>query len=282
MSLTVSVFAHHENDPQIDGLLIEFFADLFGSEFPISTPTGHDIVYRAYLDNLETAEHIKSAVERCLNAFTNIRVDIDTINDLDWQTAWQAHFVPFNVGTKLYITVPWDKAVVPADRLPIIIDPGMAFGTGNHSTTAGCLYFLDKLVKPGISVVDWGTGSAILAIAAAKLGATTVLAFDNDPDAIEPARSNVVLNGVENSITLAVADGSEITARYDLIVANITADIHLQLFSQYKKISSTWILSGISDFRKSQMDLFLGIEGVAPIEVWEKDGWYTYLFQLGR
>ena len=276
MSLMVSIFAHHDDDPQIEATLSHYFSGQFGSEFPILTPAGHTIVYRTYLNDRSTAETIKTEAQACLSTFKNIHINIETLNDVDWQTAWQAHFTPYSIGTHLYITVPWDTTCVPHDRQAIIIDPGMAFGTGGHPTTEGCLFFLDKLVTPNMSVIDWGTGSAILAIAAAKLGAT-VIAFDNDPKALEPARSNIELNQVKTQIQLFTSDGSDLSQPVDLIVANITADIHIRLISQYRKLSNTWILSGISDFRKGQMDLFLGIEGLTPSEVWEKDGWYTYL-----
>lgn len=278
MSLVVSIFAHHEDDPAIDFILSEIFPFLFGAEFPIVTPSGHTLVYRTYTDDPNTAQTIKATAEHCLHAFNNVHIEIETIQDVDWQTAWQEHFIPYSIGDHLYITVPWDKQGVPEGRQAIVIDPGMAFGTGGHPTTEGCLYFLDKIISSNMSVIDWGTGSAILAIAAAKLGAT-VIAFDNDPEAMDPAKTNIALNHVEQAITLFVSDGTNLTEPVDLIVANITADIHVQFISQYKRLANHWILSGISDFRKGQMDLCLGIENLTPSAVWEKDGWYTYYIE---
>ncbi len=281
MSLAVSIFAHHEDDPQIDAILSDAFPFQFGSEFPIVKPSGHTLVYRTYLEDIDTAKKLKTKVQECLNAFKNISIEIETIHDVDWQTAWQEHFTPYTIGENLYITVPWDKQTVPDGRVPIIIDPGMAFGTGGHPTTEGCLFFLDKIITPHMSVIDWGTGSGILTIAAAKLGAS-VIAFDNDPEALGPARANMALNHVEKSITLFESDGTRLSEPVDLIVANITADIHVQLLGQYKRLATKWILSGISDFRKGQMDLCLNIDNIFPSAVWEKDGWFTYYIETTK
>ena len=117
--------------------------------------------------------------------------------DPGWAEAWRDHFRPRPVGDRLLIAPPWDAPSVPG-RLTIVIEPGRAFGTGHHGSTAGCLEMLERIAereRPACAL-DLGTGSGILAIAAARLGIAHVLAIDDDPDAVANARANVALNGV--------------------------------------------------------------------------------------
>ncbi len=149
------------------------------------------------------------------------------IEEEPWETSWNEHYQPLEIGKQLQIVPSWMEPE-NAERIPIILEPGMAFGTGAHTTTRHCLEALEPLVMDGISVADLGCGSGILAIAAARLGAGLVVALDIDAQAVKLAQENVLRNGVEDRVQ--VLDGSLAELRtvveghgLGLIVANIRA-----------------------------------------------------------
>lgn len=146
----------------------------------------------------------------------------------DWGEGWKRHFVPLDVG-RVRIRPSWIDAPPPAGAVEVVLDPGMAFGTGSHPTTSLCLAALSELLawRPGASVLDVGTGSGILAIAARKLGARTVVANDDDPRAVAIARENAARNAAEIEI---VADPlARVAGTFDVVVANILANTLVEL-----------------------------------------------------
>lgn len=159
------------------------------------------------------------------------------IQEVNWVEAWKQHYHPILIGEKLVVQPAWIEAVPPG-RLPIRIEPGMAFGTGTHPTTQLCLELAERWCKPGEPVIDVGCGSGILAIAALKLGASQALGVDIDPEAISSARQNAILNQVEGRLILEVGSISEILqgkflVRYaPLVFANILAPILVRLLDQ--------------------------------------------------
>ena len=145
--------------------------------------------------------------------------DITRVDDEDWVRRSQAQFEPLRAGPRLWIGASWH--VAPADVQTVVrIDPGLAFGTGSHPSTKLCLLFLERTVAGGERVLDYGCGSGILAIAAAKLGAARVDAVDVDPQSIEVARNNARYNAV---VIGACLPAELATGRYDIVVANILA-----------------------------------------------------------
>ncbi|MDR1600380.1 MAG: 50S ribosomal protein L11 methyltransferase [Oscillospiraceae bacterium] len=162
------------------------------------------------------------------------------LDDADWADAWKKHFKPFRVGKRLVVKPSWETYVSEPCDVVLELDPGMAFGTGTHETTALCLELLEEIVREGDTALDVGTGSGILAIAAAKLGAKRVIAVDQDPDAVKVARGNIERNALSENIRAVAADlldGLERSAdtrayvigRSDLVVANILADVIIRL-----------------------------------------------------
>lgn len=145
------------------------------------------------------------------------------LKESDWRESWKKHFGVQRIGRALVVKPSWTQYRLKDGEIVIEIDPGMAFGTGQHPTTAMCLRALEKLVRRGIRVLDLGCGSGILGIAAAKLGATRVLALDIDPNAVRAARENAAVNGAGPEID--VREGTPETIggeQFDIIVANIS------------------------------------------------------------
>jgi len=157
------------------------------------------------------------------------RIQTRVIEQEDWAHAWMDHFPPLAVGERLYITPPWVTAV-PAGRVAIVIDPGLAFGTGHHATTQGCLTLLEHDVRGrGVQrALDVGTGSGILAIAMVKLGVDEVWAVDTDPEALRAARGNAERNEVAGRIYFGNALG-DATGIFDLITANLLSSLLIEL-----------------------------------------------------
>ncbi|MDR3709405.1 MAG: 50S ribosomal protein L11 methyltransferase [Capsulimonadaceae bacterium] len=184
------------------------------------------------------------------------------IEEDDWANAWKKYFKPTRVGTHLIVTPPWETPELGAGDIPIVIDPGMAFGTGSHATTQLCLMALENLVQTGAKVADIGTGSGILAIAAAKLGASSVWAMDNDPLAARIAGENAIANGV--SILTGEAMPQQET--FDVVVANIIADTLIALAPQLASITAptgTLVVSGIIDHRARDVQKAFDAAGMA-------------------
>ena len=145
---------------------------------------------------------------------------VDTVEEQNWVQLTQSQFDPIRVSDRLWIVPSWHEAPDPS-AVNLILDPGMAFGTGSHPTTRLCLEWLERNVEPGVSVLDYGCGSGILAIAAARLGAGRVAGVDIDPQAVEAANANAERNGVVADF----ADSAEALAgEYDLVVANILSN----------------------------------------------------------
>ena len=174
------------------------------------------------------------------------------LKDRNWTHSWRRFFSPQKVGRSLWITPPWVDPPQFHRRHVITIEPGMAFGTGAHATTRCCLEFLEHLVSrvngDELHALDLGTGSGILAIALAKMGASSVLALDNDPTALKVARGNVRLNGVERRVKLSNCRVERVVETFPVVVANLTAETIIDLGGALEERVSAGghlVLSGI-------------------------------------
>jgi ribosomal protein L11 methyltransferase len=176
------------------------------------------------------------------------RFSAHPLDDQDWVRASQAQFEPLEVGKRLWIGPSWRE---PArGRVAVRIDPGLAFGTGSHPTTKLILTYLEKDLKPGARVLDYGCGSGILAIAAAKLGAAQVDAVDLDPQALETTRANALANGVE--LNAALPDALP-AADYDVVVSNILAQPLIVLAPLLAARGARLALSGILETQAGEV-----------------------------
>ncbi|OAT26085.1 50S ribosomal protein L11 methyltransferase [Proteus myxofaciens] len=147
---------------------------------------------------------------------------VEQIEDKDWEREWMDNFHPMRFGERLWICPSW-RDVPDPNAVNVMLDPGLAFGTGTHPTTSLCLQWLDGLDLAGKTVIDFGCGSGILAIAALKLGAAKAIGIDIDPQAIQASRDNAQRNGVSDSLTLYLAKDQPENLTADVVVANILA-----------------------------------------------------------
>jgi ribosomal protein L11 methyltransferase len=180
--------------------------------------------------------------------------EVTLLGEEDWATSWKAHFKPFEIGQGLLITPSWEECKNEENRAVIVLDPGMAFGTGGHETTRLCLECLETLLVPApqeiatMKVLDLGTGSGILAIAAAKLGAPLTDAVDIDHQAVAIAAENCLLNGVAGQINCHTTPLEQLGGDYNIILANILAEELVRLAPEIVsrlKPDGSLILSGI-------------------------------------
>jgi ribosomal protein L11 methyltransferase len=184
---------------------------------------------------------------------------LTTINNEDWANNWKKHFKPVRIGKNLVIKPTWEEYQNDGDDLVLEIDPGMAFGTGAHPTTSMCLEVLERIfclmppfnntsaVKPA-TVLDVGTGSGVLSIGAAKLGAKTIVAIDIDPEAVKVTVENLELNHVEERVAASTTPLAKISGTFDIVVANILAEELVRLAAElfHRVNPGGWlILSGI-------------------------------------
>ncbi len=213
------------------------------------------ITLRAYFDAPPDIEKIRAQILRNLKLidlpeFALRGIKSLTIADQDWLAEWKKGYEPIAIGQRLLICPSWKRdQAKDTDRIVVEIDPGMAFGTGTHETTRGCLEMLEKYWRGG-SLLDVGTGTGILAIAAIKLApGSRVIGFDVDPEAIEVACENAEINGVANDIEIEVNKLSSFHGQeFDVALANLTADVIIPLapeFSQVLKPQGALIVSGI-------------------------------------
>lgn len=212
---------------------------------------------------------------------------LSAVNSEDWSSSWKVHFKPLRVGKRLLIVPTWeDAAELPGD-LVIRIDPGMAFGTGGHETTRLCLELLESVMESGPllnipSLLDLGTGSGILAMAASLLGAGRILALDIDPDAVEVARENLVLNQMSDLIECGTSPLETLTERFDIILANILAEELVRLapyLTERLQSGGALILSGILAEKESLVRKGFSSQPLKYIQTASAGEWVAMLYR---
>jgi ribosomal protein L11 methyltransferase len=268
------------------GAVLRYDADELWDSYEVDElAEAGNIVIKGYLpvdDALKARlQYLKDELARIGEYFTDYlaKVSLAEISEEDWSTSWKAYYKPEKIGRKIVIVPSWEQYDAKPEEITVTLDPGMAFGTGNHPTTALSIRLLEKYLQKDDIVIDVGTGSGILAIVAAKLGGKEVHAYDLDTVAVRVAKENVRENKVEHIVSTSYNDllaGVDIKA--DLIVSNIIADIIIKLIPQALNClvdGGHFIVSGILIERWPDVYQALTKHGLTIIEMNEMDDWVT-------
>jgi ribosomal protein L11 methyltransferase len=208
-----------------------------------------------------------------------------TVADEDWASSWQQHFPPLRIGSRLLIRPSWsDEPPAPAD-IVLTLDPGRAFGTGTHATTSLCLEVVARLAdgpRPPASVLDVGAGSGILALAAAALGAGTVLACEIDPEACQVAAENIAANGFSATIATTTTPLEQLPGGYDLVLANILAGENIRLapaLVAHLNPAGHLALSGILVEQEPQVLAAFAVHPLELVVIDRREEWSCLLYR---
>ncbi len=205
------------------------------------------------------------------------------VQDEDWANSWKAYFHTDKVGERVVIQPSWEEYEPQPDEVVLRLDPGAAFGTGTHPTTSMCLRAMEKLVKPGMTVFDVGTGSGVLAIAAAKLGAGTVRAVDYDATAVRVARENIEANGAQDVVSTAESDlFSALPGKAALVTANLIADLVIRLLPEldaHLETGGALLASGIIESRAQEVREAAETAGFFVAEDHEEKEWHAMVIR---
>jgi len=247
-------------------------------------PPAQALLLRAYIADDEQLENTKAELETALGHMRLIypmpQPAYRTLESEDWSEAWKAHYQPMRIGRRLLIRPLWIETEPAPGEIVIALDPGMAFGTGTHPTTQLCLEALERLIKPAQDVLDLGSGSGILAIAAAKLGARQVLALDIDPLAASATAENARANGVGEKIIAHCGSLESVLGgarRFDLVMVNILARVIFQLTEQglgeIVRPGGAAIFSGIIDSQQDEVEAALERAGLQIVARHQQGDW---------
>ena len=233
-------------------------------------------------------ENLKKTAQAC----GTLLMTMDSLQDADWENNWKQYYKPMEIGERLLVIPQWEqedpkvRKALEGGRVPLILEPGLTFGTGSHATTRLCLTALEQAVQGGEKVLDLGCGSGILSIAALKLGAASALAVDIDDKCLDVAYENAAMNGIgRDTYTVKVGDilsDEALRAQiggYDVVLANIVADVIIGLGPMVRSLLSengVFLCSGIIDTRAEEVTGKLRQAGLEILDTRSSEGWYAY------
>jgi ribosomal protein L11 methyltransferase len=240
------------------------------------TPLWNSVVLNALFEEGIERDVLWGALRKAMPDLSSDAIALREIADRDWERAWMDRFRPMRFGRRLWI-YPWNiEPPGGKDNIIVRLDPGLAFGTGTHPTTALCLEWLDGLPLAGKTIVDYGCGSGVLAIAALKLGAMLAIGVDTDPQALIATGDNAERNGVAQGLSLHAPAGLPRSTRCDALVANILSQpLHelAPLFARLLKPDTPFALSGILVGQQDELLERYAACGFAGLEVAQREDW---------
>ena len=254
----------------------------------------HRLVVKTYVKPGARGQAVRRKIEEGLWYLSSIypipEAQIRTVRQEDWAHAWKKFYKPLRIGKRVLLKPAWEEIETTPDEIVIELEPGMAFGTGMHPTTRLCVAAMEEHLQAGQSVLDVGTGSGILAVLAAKLGAAHILGTDIDPIAVTAAQENLTLNRIDSAdSSVWFEQGSiptDMTGRFDVVVANILAEVIVKLFDgAYENIplaeplaaDGTLILSGILDEKVSMVAEAAERHGLEIVDKKQETDWVALI-----
>ena len=229
-------------------------------------------------------DHLSFIKERLGSSGVEFEITLSGMKEEDWANSWKKYFKPIRISKKLVVVPSWETYESQPNDVILEMDPGMAFGTGTHETTRLCATLIEDYLKTGDKVLDLGTGSGILAIAASKLGASAVNAYDIDPVAVRVAQENCEANKCSNihcGISDLLAGVKKLEGGYDFVCANIVADIIVRMsgdIGNYLREGGLLAASGIIDTQAERVKTSLEAGGLTHLETYVENDWNAMLF----
>lgn len=285
LSDLVAIMSMIENSLQIDDysdigevLLDGVYGDLIDEDLLAADRTVVSVSVYIPIER-SPAESEKFLKDRAAELDIPVTVEIIGVDEEDWANSWKKYYKPIKTGKRLVIVPMWEEYTPEGGEITVIMNPGMAFGTGTHETTRLCASLLEEFIKEGDAMLDVGCGSGILAICAARLGAAECFACDIDAVAVKVAKENIALNST-NQVTAEVSDllKSVPGKKYNVICANIVADIIIRLAPDahgYLADGGVMIVSGIIDTRADEVKSALTQNGYTIVSERGENGWYA-------
>jgi ribosomal protein L11 methyltransferase len=277
------------NGVGIDNLVLDTFSLDTLEEAAIKTVSAYFQADNALEERIREIEAYLAENGPSFAGFVYREPSVTMITEEDWSNSWKEHFKPLRIGKHLVVTPTWEEFSPAEGDIVLELDPGMAFGTGTHPTTMLCLSVLERLLsgeggaasKSG-EVLDVGTGSGILSIASAKLGARRVTAVDIDPEAVRVASDNCALNGVSSTVTVSDTPLARICGVYDIVLANILAEDLVRLAShlvERLKPDAFLVLSGILVEKEGLVTEGFANRNITLTEVARENEWSCLVYR---
>jgi len=273
------------------GVFEETLEPQYAADFP-ATPATETI--KAYFPSDLRSEKRIAAIQKYLTSLSEIFSDLpvpvlktETISDPDWGEQWKKYFKPVRVSNNIIVKPTWERYTPSSRDIIIEIDPGMAFGTGQHASTRMCIEALEEIIMKDRTIEDWkvldvGCGTGILGITAAKLGAQDIICVDIDKKATEIARENAAINQVDDRLRIINKDAAMINEPRNLIIANLTSRLLLKLrqhFTQLLLPEGYMIISGIIEQDAKEIETNFSIAQLIQNKVITEKEWICYVLK---
>ena len=268
--------------PDLSEVVADLLFDVGSCGLQIHDDASHEVKLSAYFGEERSTASILFDVEKKLDHWVargplrEKRLCASTVEEEAWGLNWRAYFKPTQVTGRIALCPPWEPLPEEPGRIVVVINPKMAFGTGEHETTRICLRALDQTLREGDTILDVGTGTGILSIAAIKLGARRSVAVDTDPRALENAAENLAINKVQDKVRLIEGSAEGMAGTFDLILCNIQSSVILPLLGRFRESMSPGgrvIFSGILAKERASFTETLKQKGFSVASILEEGEW---------